>query len=207
WSVDPERVEVLADVVQGIHVAIDRFTAPGEGVVVQTPVYPPFLGALPESGRRLVENPLVWTGTRYEMDLDGLRTALGRDGAHLLLLCHPQNPTGRVFTRAELEALADVVLAHDLVVVSDEIHGDLAFAEHPFVPFASLGPEVAARTITLTSATKAFNIPGLRCAVAAFGSRELHRRFAGVPRHLRGGINLFGLAATRAAWEAGQPWL
>src|SRR5690606_28758846 len=100
WTVDPERVEVLADVVQGIHVAIDRFTAPGEGVVVQTPVYPPFLGALPESGRRLVENPLVWTGARYEMDLDGLRTALGRDGAHLLLLCHPQNPTGRVFTRA-----------------------------------------------------------------------------------------------------------
>lgn len=206
WRVDPQRVEVLTDVVQGLYVALDRFAAPGEGVVVQTPVYPPFLHAVRETGRRLVENPLVAGAARFELDLDGLRAALDPD-TRVLLLCHPQNPTGRVFERRELEALAELVLRHQLVVVSDEIHADLAYPERRHVPFAALGPEVEARTITLTSATKAFNIPGLRCALAHFGSAELQRRFLSLPRHVRGGIGSLGLAATAAAWRESQPWL
>jgi cystathionine beta-lyase len=99
------------------------------------------------------------------------------------------------------------VLRHDLFVVSDEIHGDLQLAGEPFTPFASLSPELAARTLTLTSASKAFNIAGLRTAVAVFGGDEIRRRFLGVPRHVRGGINILGLEATRAAWLHGQPWL
>lgn len=207
WRVDPQRVAVLTDVVQGIYVALDRFTARGEGVVVQTPVYPPFLRAVSDLGRRLVENPLVEGPARFEIDLDGLRAAADPD-TRVLLLCHPQNPTGRVFGRDELEALAELALRHDWVVVSDEIHADLVYpggARH--LPFATLAPEVEARTITLTSATKAFNIPGLRCAVAHFGSAELQRRFASLPRHLRGGIGSLGLAATEAAWTSCQPWL
>lgn len=206
WRVDPQRVEVLTDVVQGLYVALDRFAAPGEGVVVQTPVYPPFLHAVRETGRRLVESPLVAGAARFELDLDGLRAALDPD-TRVLLLCHPQNPTGRVFDRRELEALAELVLRHQLVVVSDEIHADLAYPEQRHVPFAALGPEVEARTITLTSATKAFNIPGLRCALAHFGSAELQRRFLSLPRHVRGGIGSLGLAATAAAWRESQPWL
>lgn len=207
WQVDPHDVEVLSDVVQGIYVALDRFSAPGEGVVVQTPVYPPFLHAVRELKRRLVENPLLQGGDgRWEIDFDGLRGALDA-GSRVLLLCHPQNPTGRVFARAELEALAELALRHELVVVSDEIHADLVYPGARHLPFATLAPEVAARTITLTSATKAFNVPGLRCAIAHFGSAALRRRFLSLPRHVRGGIGSLGLHATAAAWTASQPWL
>lgn len=206
WRVDPHRVEVLTDVVQGIYVALDRFASPGEGVVVQTPVYPPFLHAVRETGRRLVENPLVEGATRWELDLDGLASAID-PATRVLLLCHPQNPTGRVFERRELEALAELALRHRLVVISDEIHADLVYAGKRHLPFAALGPEIEARTVTLTSATKAFNIPGLRCAVAHFGSAELRQRFLALPRHVRGGVGSLGLAATAAAWRESQPWL
>jgi cystathionine beta-lyase len=208
WRVDPQRVEVLSDVVQGLYAALDRFSAPGEGVVVQTPVYPPFLHAVRDTGRRLVENPLLEGPARAEIDLDGLRAALD-PATRLLLLCNPQNPTGRVFERRELEALAELALRHALVVVADEIHADLVYPEagRRHVPFATLAPEVEARTITLTSATKAFNIPGLRCAVAHFGSAALRSRFLSLPRHLRGGLGSLGLAATAAAWRESQPWL
>jgi cystathionine beta-lyase len=214
WCVDPQRVVVLTDVVQGIYVALDRFTAAGEGVIVQTPVYPPFLHSVRDTGRRLVENPLVEVpdpaaaerAARWEIDFDGLRSVVDA-GTRVLLLCHPQNPTGRVFVRSELEALAEWVLREDLIVVSDEIHADLVHAPGEHLPFATLAPEIEARTITLTSATKAFNIPGLRCAVAHCGSAELQQRFESLPRHVRGGIGSLGLAATEAAWSRSQPWL
>jgi cystathionine beta-lyase len=205
WAVEPRRVEILTDVMQGVYVGLQQLSAPGDGVVVQTPIYSPFLRAVDETGRRLAENPLALGPAGYEVDLDGFRRAAA--GARILLLCHPHNPSGRVFRRAELEALAEAVLRHDLFVVSDEIHGDLQLAGEAFAPFASLSPEVAARTLTLTSASKAFNIAGLRTAVAVFGSDEIRRRFLAVPRHVRGGINILGLEATRAAWLHGQPWL
>ena len=206
WRPDPRGIEVLTDVVQGIYVAIDQYSAKGEGVVVQTPVYAPFLIAVRELERRLVEAPLVAGASRYEIDFDALRAAID-PGARVFLLCNPQNPTGRVFERHELEALAEIVLAHDLVVVSDEIHADLVYAGRKHIPFASLAPEVEARTLTLTSATKAFNIPGLRCGVAHFGSEDLRQRFVRVPRHVRGGLGSLGQAATLTAWREGQPWL
>lgn len=205
WEVEPRRVEILSDVVQGFYVGIDRLSAPGEGVVVQTPIYPPFLRVAADLGRRTCESPLVRGRAGYEIDLDGLRRAAA--GARMLLLCHPHNPTGRVFRRRELEAVAEIALTHGLFVLSDEIHADLVLSGEPFVPFASLAPEVAARTITLTSASKAFNIAGLRTAVAVFGSDELRRRFLSLPRHVRGGINSLGISAALAAWLHGQPWL
>jgi cystathionine beta-lyase len=205
WEVDPRRVEVLTDVVQGIYIALWNLTQPGDGAVVQTPVYPPFIEAVAECRRVQVTNELVRGAERYEIDFDALRAA----GAHtrVLLLCHPQNPTGRAFTRAELERLAELALARDWWVVSDEIHADLVYPPGVHLPFAALGPEVERRTITLTSATKAFNIAGLRCAVAHFGSEELQRRFNALPRHIRGGIESLGLHATEIAWTRCQPWL
>jgi cystathionine beta-lyase len=186
-------------------IGIDRFCEPDDGVVVTTPIYPPFLRAVEQTGRRLCEVPLALGAAGYELDLPALRRAAA--GARVLLLCHPHNPTGRAFRRDELEALAEIVLAHDLRVISDEIHADLVLSGAPFVPFAALGPEVAARTLTLTSASKAFNIAGLRTAVAVFGSDELRRRFLTLPRYVRGGIGILGIEATRVAWLEGGPWL
>lgn len=205
WEVEPERVEVLADVVQGIYVALETLSEPGDGVVVQPPVYPPFYAAVDETRRTLVENPLAPGPGRYELDLDGLRAAAAR--ARVLLLCNPHNPTGRAFTRPELEAVAAVAEEHDLVVISDEIHADLVFPGARHTPFGALGPEAERRTVTLASASKAFGVPGLRCAVAVFGSDELQRRFAALPSHTRGGAGSLGLAATEAAWRDGGPWL
>ena len=208
WRPDAGRVEVIADVVQGIYVAVSQLSAAGEGVVVQTPIYPPFLEAVAETGRRLVENPLVCgaAGARFEIDFELLRSRIDAT-TRILLLCNPHNPTGRVLERRELEGLAELALAQGLVVVADEIHADLVYPGQRHVPFASLSPEVEERTVTLTSATKAFNIPGLRCALAHFGSSALQHRFLALPRSLRGGLGALGQAATLAAWRVGQPWL
>lgn len=124
------------------------------------------------------------------------------------MLCNPQNPTGRVFGRAELERLGEVALRHDLIVVSDEIHSDLVYPGRAHIPFGSLSPELGARTITITSATKSFNIPGLRCALLYFGSQALKDRFhERVPRRILGAPAIVGIDATIAAWDEGQAWL
>jgi cystathionine beta-lyase len=207
WTIAPGRCEILSEVVQGLYVALEAYSEPGEGAIVQTPIYPPFLNAVRDTNRRLIENRLVRGEERYEIDFDALERDAGGD-TRLLLLCNPHNPTGRVFGRSELERLAALAVERDLVVVSDEIHSDLVFDGREFVPFGSLSPELGERTVTLTSATKAFNIPGLRTAVAHFGSPELQKRFnAAVHRHARGGIGLLGIYATIAAWRHSQPWL
>lgn len=207
WEPDPPKAQPVGDLIQAMIASVATFCPPGGGVVIQTPIYPPFLQIVDLLGRRLVDNPLVAGADRYEMDLDGLRRAID-DGTRLILFCNPHNPTGRVFERAELEGLAALAVEHDLVVVSDEVHADLAYEGTTHIPFASLGREIASRTITLTAATKAFNIAGLKCALIHFGSKELrdrqtavfHARLLGVP-------NVFGIEATLAAWRDGGEWL
>jgi len=206
WQVDPHRVLVITDVVQGIYLGLYTLSQPGDGVVVQTPVYPWFLSAVSEIGRTRVVNELVQGPRGYEIDFDDLRARIDAR-TRILLLCNPQNPTGRVFTKAELERLAEIAIERDLIVISDEVHGDLAFPGHRYIPIATLGPEIEARTLTLTSATKAFNMAGLRCGVAVFGSDELKARFQTLPSHLRGGLGSFGLGASEVAWTSAQPWL
>ncbi len=206
WQVSPNRIELITDVVQGLYVALHVLTEPGEAAVIQTPIYPPFLSCVEQVGRRMIVNELRRGDARYEIDFDALRAAID-DGTRMLMLCNPHNPTGRVFTRVELEGLAEVALERDQIIVSDEIHADLVLTGREHLPIASLGPEVEARTITLTSATKAFNIAGLRCALAAFGSADLQRGFNALPRYIRGGLGSLGLAATEIAWTRCQDWL
>jgi len=207
WPVRSELVLPVADLVQALFASVHAFTAPGQGVGLLTPIYPPFLYAVREQGRRMVEQRLLDDGTRFVVDTDTLAGAFDPD-TPMLLLCNPHNPTGRVFERRELEALAALVVERQMVVVTDEVHADLAYPGHAHIPFASLGPEVAERTITLTSATKAYNIPGLRCGLMYFGSEALRERFrAAVPDHLLGRVTRFGVEATVAAWQACQPWL
>ncbi|MEY4548893.1 MAG: hypothetical protein RL685_5088 [Pseudomonadota bacterium] len=215
WRIDPGDVLLLTEVVQGLYLSLLALTEPGAGVIVQTPIYPPFLSCVRETKRRLLLSPLVDQGDRFGIDFDQLSEQAA--SARVLLLCHPHNPTGRVFERAELHRLAELAIEHDWLVLSDEIHADLVHpnpsarpgsADNEFLPFASLAPEVARRTITLSSASKAFNIAGLRCAVAHFGTPELRARFeAFLPAHARGGVGLLAQQATLAAWSAGEEWL
>jgi len=206
-KVDPDGVLPLGDLIQGMYSSVYAFSEPGDGVVVQTPIYPPFLDTIATTGRRMVENRLVDDGTKYAVDVDGLRQVIDKE-TRLLMVPNPHNPTGRAFTRDELVVMAEVAVEHDLIVVSDEIHADLVYPGRKHIPFASLGADVAARTITLTSATKGFNIPGLRCALMYFGSQELKERFhRRMPARLLGYPNVIGIDATIAAWRHGQPWL
>lgn len=205
-DLETQNVVVTVTALQGVDSAIQLFSEPGDGVVVQTPIYPPFLAAIASTGRRLVENPLALGDDGYELDTEALDAAID-DSTRILLLCNPHNPTGRSFTRAELEALAERALRHDLIVISDEIHADLTYAPHRHTSFGTLAPEVLERTLTVTSATKAFSLAGLPCSFTAAGSARLRTRFSTLPDHLLGHPGALDIAATQAAWEEGDPWL
>jgi cystathionine beta-lyase len=206
WQVEPSRIVPLVNVVQGLDLSVALHSRPGEGVIVQTPIYPPFLEAVRDGGRQLVENKLLRGDARYEIDFDRLRADVTPD-TRVFLLCNPHNPTGRVFEREELVAIAAFAEEHDLIVVSDEIHADLAYPGYTHTPFATLGPEVAERTITLTAATKAFNLAGLPCAFAIFGSDRTQKPFDDLPPHIIGHCGMLDDAATFTAWTKGEAWL
>jgi cystathionine beta-lyase len=207
WDVSPDLVLPMADLVQGTYAPILAFSDPGDGVILQTPNYPPFRDAIQTTERKLLPLPMRNQGDRYGFDIDELTSLLARD-TRIFVLCNPQNPTGRVFSRDELLALGQFAILHDLIVISDEIHSDLVHPGQTHIPFASLSSEIAARTVTLNSATKSFNIPGLRCALMAFGSEELKGRFhKRIPSKLTGSGNIIGIDATVAAWTECQPWL
>jgi cystathionine beta-lyase len=203
WQVPVEAVIPMPGVVPGFNLALRASCAAGAGVVVQTPVYPPMLKAPDNWALRRIEAPLT---ADAGLDLPGLRDALAGAGQGAFLLCNPHNPTGRVFTRAELSAMAEACLAADVTIISDEIHCDLLFDGRRHIPVGSLSPEVAARTITLMSAGKTFNIAGLNACWAVVTDPGLRSRFsraiAGVADH----VNILGLIATEAALAEGEPW-
>ncbi len=205
WRPDPTLTHAQTYVVQGLLATMVAFSEPGDGVIVQTPIYPPFLRYTGESGRRVIENPLVHDGDRLVLDVEGLEKAAAQ--ATMILLCSPHNPSGRVFTRTELESIATIAATHNLTIISDEIHADLVYPGATHTPMETIDA-AAERTVTLTSATKGFNIPGLRTSIAHFGSAGLKERFdKKFPVHLLGGPNRIGVAATIAAWCEAEDWL
>ncbi|HLI16537.1 MAG TPA: aminotransferase class I/II-fold pyridoxal phosphate-dependent enzyme [Acidimicrobiales bacterium] len=206
-EVDPGCVVLTSDVVQAIYAAVWSLTAEGDGVVFLTPSYPPFFDAVRETRRRVLTADLVAGPSGYELDLERLGDLVARERPRCLLLCNPHNPTGRAFRREELAALGALACEHDLLVVADEIHADLVLPGASHVPIASLDAEVARRCVTLSSASKAFNVAGLRCAFAAFPSRDLLEAFDVLPAAIRGSVSVAGMHATLAAFSAGDAWL
>jgi len=205
WRPDPEEVRVFCDVMQAVDVALWMRCKPGDGVIVFTPVYPPFLRSATADGRQLIDCPLDPDGWR--LDPERLEAAAAQPHAKAVLLCNPHNPTGRVFTREELTAIAQVAEKHDLLIVSDEIWCDVVHPGAKHVPMAALGEEVAACTVTLSAASKAFNVAGLHCAVAHIGDERVREGIAALPGHVLGAVGSPGAEATLAAWTGGEPWL
>lgn len=207
WEIQPEWITFLTSLVPGIHGAIRVGAAPGESVVSTFPVYPPFLSAPTLSERGLLRVPMAWEGARWTFDWERLEEACAAPSAKVLLLCSPYNPLARVFDVAELRRLADLVVRHDLLVCADEIHCDLVLdpaARHTV--FATLGDEIARRTITLMAASKTYNVAGLACGFAVIPDAGLRSRFRRLLQGLALDQNLFGLAATEAAFAHGEPW-
>lgn len=207
WRVAPEAFVFVPGVVTGFNVACRATARPGEGVLVQTPVYPPMLDAAANFSLRRDEMQLTRAADgRYTVDLAALNAAIAED-TRLFLLCSPHNPTGRLFTPAELSAMAEVCLRHDVIICSDEIHGDLALDGGRHVPIAALDREISRRTITLMAPSKTFNIPGLGFSFAVIEDPALRTRFAAAAKDIVPHINALGYTAALAAYSEGEPWL
>jgi cysteine-S-conjugate beta-lyase len=206
WQVAPEWLVWLPGLVTGLNVACRAVGEDFDAVMTAVPVYPPFLSAPGFSRRELITVPLKEAHLRWTFDFDRLE-AMITDKTRLFILCNPHNPVGRVFSREELHQLAVICQRHDIVICSDEIHCDLILdTDKAHLPTATLGPEVAARTITLMAPSKTFNLPGLGCAFAVISDKQLRARFkramAGIVAH----PNLMGYAAALAAYRECADW-
>lgn len=207
WDIDAAWLTDSPGVVPSLSIAVQSLTEPGDAVILQSPVYNPFYDVILKNGRKLAESPLLLKENRYEMDYDRLEELM-KDGAKLLLLCSPQNPGGRVWTKEELVRLGDLCVKYDVKVVADEIHCDLVLPEHRHFPFASLSEAFAERTVTCLAPSKTFNIPGLQTSFTVISNRELKRKFDRMIEALGiGSVNFFGPSATMAAYNESEDWL
>jgi len=206
WDLPPERITPLADVVAGLQATIERFTPPGSPVVLPTPAYMPFLTVPGALGRELIEVPMVGRDGRMSYDLDGIARAFAA-GARLLVHVNPHNPLGRVFTAEEQLALADVVEDAGARVFSDEIHAPLVHPGAVHRPYASLSPATARHTLTATSASKAWNLPGLKAAQLILSNAEDAAHWERVGALYTHGASTPGVLAGTTAYDAGEAWL
>jgi cystathionine beta-lyase len=207
WNVQKEWICNTPGVVPALSASLMAFTQPGDGVVIQTPVYYPFFSVIQGRGRKVVENPLIFEDGKFRMDFEDLEARITPE-VKVLFLCSPHNPTGRVWTRKELDRLARICQERDLVVVSDEIHSDIVYQGSVHTPLASVSADMASRTITCMSPSKTFNIAGLSTSVAVIPDKRKRSDFKRVTEflHIEGG-NLFGTFALEAAYNEGEEWL
>lgn len=206
WDVPSKNVRPLADVLAGLEAAIKHFAAPGAPVVLPTPAYMPFLTIPPALGLEVIEVPMATESGRYTYDLDALDAAF-RAGGNLLILCNPHNPVGRVLEREEMVAIAEVVERHRGRVFSDEIHAPLVFPGHQHVPYASINEVAANHTVTAASASKAWNLPGMKCAQLILSNEADAEKWSAVGMMAEHGAANLGVVANTAAFSAGRQWL
>ncbi|PJF22055.1 MAG: putative C-S lyase, partial [Phototrophicales bacterium] len=208
WHIQPEDIVFIPGVVAALNTAIRACGEPGDNVLIQTPVYPPFLSA-PAANRQINnEVPLVYTEQNgilhYEIDFDAFEAAIN-PSTRTFLLCHPHNPTGRIWSTDELKQIGELCLEHDIVVVSDEIHCDLVFEQH--TPMATISPEIAQNTITLMAPSKTYNIPSMGFSFAIIQNPELRQRFQMAEMGVVPHVGVMGYTAALAAYQYGDDWL
>lgn len=207
WDLGKESVAWAPGVVAGLAFSIMAYTKPGDGVIVQTPVYPPFYSTISESGRRVVKNPLKREKGRYVMDLEGLEK-LVTPTCRMLIFCSPHNPVARVWTRGELKALSELAERKDMIIISDEIHQDLVYSDAKHISIASLSKGMSSRTVTFVAPSKTFNIAGMNSSVALIPDEKLKARYLSVLNRLHlGSLSILGLTAMEAAYSKCARWL
>jgi len=207
WSIQSQWITFSPSVITSLYIAISTFTQPGDKIVIQTPVYTPFFSTIKGPGREIIENPLRFDGTSYEMDYDDLEKKF-QAGVKAIVFCSPHNPVGRVWRRDELERLAALAIKYDVLILSDEIHADLTFTNEQHIPIASLSDEVSSQTITFMSPTKTFNLAGLHISYVVTPNSRL-RATMEKTLALQGFRmqNTMGIVALDAAYRHGEPWL
>ena len=205
WQLEPAGVRLIPDVMTGVTEVLRSAIPPGSGVVVNTPVYPPFFGHIGSAGCRVLEAPLARAGDGYALDLDALEAAFAA-GASAYLLCNPHNPTGLVLTVDELRRVAELAERHQILVLADEIHAPLTLVGSRHVPYLSL-PEAQGHGIAFVSASKGWNLPGLKCAQLVTAGAPMHDVVGRLPEELGYGAGNLGVIASIAAYRDGGPWL
>ena len=207
WEIQKGRISSSPGVVAGLTIAIETFSKPGDGVVVQPPVYFPFFDCVKGTTRKMVENPLKIENGRYTFDFKDLKSKID-ENTKLLLLCNPQNPGGMVYTHEELTELANICIENNIMIISDEIHSDLIFGEHKHIPIASVSEKMAQNCLVFMAPSKTFNVAGLTSSVVIIPNKAnfiRYERAMGVG-HLGMG-NIFGTVALEAAYTHGDDWL
>jgi cystathionine beta-lyase len=205
-EVPEEWITATPGVVPAFCFAMQEFTSPGDGVIIQPPVYHPFEESIRINGRKTVENPLVFRGGRYTVDLRDLSRKAADAG--MLVICSPHNPVSRVWTEDELLGMMEIAEEHDLLVFSDEIHADIVFKPHRHIPTLTVGEKTRRRTIAAYATSKTFNLAGLQLSVILIADPEVRKRYTGFIEKLQlAHSNIFGIVATQAAYESGEEWL
>ena len=208
WNAKQEWIVKSPGVVYALSVCVQAFAREGESVLIQSPVYHPFSDVVIRNSRRLVSNPLVLAGDRYEIDFDDFEEKIRKEQVKLFLLCSPHNPVGRVWTREELSRMMEICRRCGVIVVSDEIHCDFTWEGHRHHILAGLDPEYEENTVICTAPSKTFNLAGLQCSNIFIPDKDLRKRFLQIhDRNACDLINTMGLAAAQAAYEAGSEWL
>ena len=205
WQLDIKDIFMANGVVPSYSACIEAFSEEGDEVIVQTPVYPPLFKAVTANNRKVVENRLINDNGYYTMDFEDLKSKI-TSKTKILCLCSPHNPVGRVWNKEELETLADICIAHNIMIISDEIHSDLTFKK--FIPLASISEKIAQITLTLNSAGKTFNIAGLNTSYAISKNQEILDKFKKEARKREiHSVNFFGYVATKAAYNEGASYV
>jgi len=207
WEIQRDWISFSPGVVFALYELVRSLTKPGDKILIQSPVYPPFFKAVKNNGREVVNSQLRVVDGRYTMDFEDLEEKFS-SGVKMMILCNPHNPVGRVWERGELDRLGQLCLAHDVIVISDEIHGDLIYEGHRHIPFASLSQELALQSIVCTAPSKTFNLAGLQTSNLIIPNAEYRKAYE-TSRDLTGihNPNVFGITALEAAYEHGLDWL
>lgn len=207
WEVNPDEIVFLPGVVNGFNLVIQALTDPGKEVLMQPPVYHPFLSAPQNADTKKIEAPLkIDQNQRYWIDFDQFEDGISKN-TQLFLLCNPHNPVGRVFSKDELSQMAKICLENDLFICSDEIHADIVFNGFQHVPIASIDKEIAKKTITLMAPSKTYNIAGLGMSYAIVQNTELREKLVHAKKGIVAHVNVLGMTAASAAYEYGDEWL
>ena len=208
WTPEQDWVVYTPGVVFALSMAVRALTEPGDAVLIQPPVYRPFYQMVEKNGRRLVYSPLNYRDGRYAMDFDGFERAVEAHNVKMYILCSPHNPVGRVWTVEELRRVGDICRRHGVVVVSNEIHCDFTWPDHPHTPFIAAVPELRERTVLCTAPSKTFNLAGLQVSNLFIPGEAMRKAVqAEIERTGWSGLNNVGLAACKAAYREGDDWL
>lgn len=209
WQIEAEWIITNSGVMQAINLIIQMVTSAGDGIIIQPPLFGPIADAISNNGRLIRPNPLLFEDGRYQIDFAGLEAIAAGPESKMLILCHPHNPVGRIWHADELQRIAQICLTHDLILISDEIHGEMSYSWSRFQPIGSVAPALNDRLFVCTGPSKTFNLPGMRTSITIVPDAALRQQLLTGMRNLNElfGVNTLGTLALQTAYETGEPWL